>query len=155
MVHRIMEVLVSSCNRADAKSLVNETVSEYGYDYPGKEAEYKDMLTGVIDAVRAGGYAQSNGAPKDILNELMDADEKYCEIPFCYREEDAPKYKLWNGVIDAAYRKGDEWHIIDYKTNAEADCLDEKYEDQLDAYIKAFQVTTGHDADAKIYHIDI
>ena len=32
---------------------------------------------------------------------------------------------------------------------------DLKYQGQLAAYIKAFKATTGFDADAKTYHIDI
>ncbi len=156
MVHRVMEALVSSGNAIDAASLINETVDEYGYDYHEKAEEYRKMLGTVVETVRNGGYAQENGASKDILSELLSSDEVLCEVPFCHRQiGDSGKAVIWNGVIDVLYRKGDAWHIIDYKTNAEAVGLDEKYEDQLDAYIRAFKVTTGHDADAKIYHIDV
>jgi ATP-dependent exoDNAse (exonuclease V) beta subunit len=62
---------------------------------------------------------------------------------------------MWNGIMDVAYRSGDKWHIIDYKTNAEGDDLDVRYQKQLVAYVKAFREITGEDADARTYHIDV
>ena len=59
-----------------------------------------------------------------------------------------------DGVIDVVYRKGDDWHIIDYKTNADTDDLDKHYQEQLEAYIKAFKEMPGNDADARTYHIE-
>ena len=64
-------------------------------------------------------------------------------FPYCYS----------HGVMDVVYRDGDEWHIIDYKTNAEADDLDAHYREQLEAYKKAFKAMTGNNADAQTYHI--
>ena len=55
--------------------------------------------------------------------------------------------------MDAVYRKGADWHIIDYKTNADADDLDKHYQEQLEAYKRAFREMTGNDADAMTYHI--
>ncbi len=152
MAHKLMETLVSSKNAADAEGMVGEIIREYRTPTTEPyEKELSDALIEVARCIRAGGYPQINGLPQDILSELMQADETYCEVPFCYEDGSI----LWNGVMDVIYRKGGNWHIIDYKTNAEAEGLDEKYENQLDAYIKAFKVTTGHDADAKIYHIDV
>ena len=58
-------------------------------------------------------------------------------------------------TMDLVYRKGGQWHIVDYKTNADPDDLDEKYRAQTDAYLAAFRRTTGCEADARIYHIDV
>ncbi len=155
MVHRVMEVLVSSGNRAEAHALVNDTVAEFGYPCPEKSEEYKTMLRDVIKIMQNGGHPQTNGLPQDILHELLSADEAYCEVPFCYKEHGEAGDIIWNGVMDVIYRKDGLWHIVDYKTNAEGTDLDRKYKGQLDAYIKAFKATTGQDADAKTYHIDI
>ena len=156
MVHRVMEVLVSSHNAADAADLVDETVSEFGYGHPEKAEEYKKMLRSVIDTIRSGGYQQESGVPEDILGELLGADEVYCEVPFCHKEEQEDgRFILWNGVIDVLYRKGDSWHIIDYKTNAESEGLELIYENQLNAYIEAVKVAAGVDADARIYHLEV
>ena len=42
-----------------------------------------------------------------------------------------------------------------YGKNVDGNDLDKKYQAQLRAYIKAFKATTGEDADAMTYHIDI
>ena len=57
--------------------------------------------------------------------------------------------------MDVVYRKDGSWHIVDYKTNADASDLDEHYQAQLDAYTAAFHAMTGESADAKIYHIAV
>ena len=146
MVHRVMEVLVSSGNKADPDRLVLETIREYGAD----ESYYRNILTKVIKTMRSGGYPQDNGAPQDMLAELLSADETHCELPFCFNDG---KGEIWHGVMDAVYRKGADWHIIDYKTNADADDLDKHYQEQLEAYKRAFREMTGNDADAMTYHI--
>jgi len=146
MIHRLMEALVSSGNKADLDELVLETVREYEAD----EEYYRSVLAHIGRTMRSGGYPQQNGAPQDILNELLNADEVYCELPFCYNEGDD---NIWHGVLDVVYRKGDKWHIVDYKTNADADDLDAYYQEQLGTYRKAFKEITGNDSDAIIYHI--
>ena len=57
--------------------------------------------------------------------------------------------------MDVVYYADGQWHIIDYKTNAEGQDLDNKYKVQLDAYIRAFHAITWMDADAKTYHLDV
>ena len=146
MVHHMMEVLVSSKNKVDGDLLVESTLREYQAD-PDK---YKSHLTSVLKTVRGGGYKQENRAPQDILAELLSADEVFCELPFCFSED---QKGIWHGVMDVVYRKNNSWHIIDYKTNADPSNLDEHYQEQLSSYIKAFKVMTGEDADAMIYHI--
>lgn len=150
MVHRLLEVLVSSHGKADLDALVRETVSQYG----GGREEFSGLLHRVGLRMRGGGFAQQNGQPADLLGELQTAEEVHCELPFCWREEGDPA-KLWHGVMDLVYRKGGQWHIVDYKTNADPDDLDEKYRAQTDAYLAAFRRTTGCEADARIYHIDV
>ena len=57
--------------------------------------------------------------------------------------------------MDVVYLKDGKWHIVDYKTNADGNKLDVKYSEQLKAYVKAFKATTGEEADALTYHIDV
>ena len=57
--------------------------------------------------------------------------------------------------MDVVYKKAGSWHIIDYKTNADPDDLDEKYRAQMTAYKAAFREMTGEEADAWVYHINI
>jgi len=46
--------------------------------------------------------------------------------------------------MDLVYCIGGQWHIIDYKTNADGSDLDIKYKNQLAAYVKAFKEITGN-----------
>jgi len=149
-------MLVSTKNKADAASAVEEIIREYRT--PTMEPYEKELskeLAEVAQKMRSGGYAQTNGLPQDILGTLLGADEVYCEVPFCYSEDGQDGKILWNGIMDVVYCAQGKWHIVDYKTNADGNDLDKKYQAQLSAYIKAFKATTGEDADALTYHIDI
>jgi ATP-dependent exoDNAse (exonuclease V) beta subunit len=57
--------------------------------------------------------------------------------------------------MDVVCRYGEQWYILDYKTNADAIGLDTKYEAQLTAYMEAFRDLTSYTAIPMIYHIDV
>ncbi len=156
MVHKLMETLITTRGDVNTVKIVDGIIEEY------KTArllpyldQIKDNLSIVAETITDGGYEQDNGVPADIFNTLLEADEVYCEVPFCYKEDTGSGPVIWNGIMDVAYRSGDKWHIIDYKTNAEGDDLDVRYQKQLVAYVKAFREITGEDADARTYHIDV
>ena len=151
IVHKLMETMVSAGDQIDLKQTVHEILSEYAYT----EADGEELLTKVGETMRSGGYPQTNNAPQDLLKELLSADEVFCEVPFCYQLPEDGMTSIWNGVMDAVYKKDGDWHIIDYKTNADPSDLDKKYQEQLRAYVDAFKALTGEDADALIYHIDV
>ena len=181
IVHRLMEMLVSSGNMVD----LDEAVREIALDYEAEDSYYTDILKKVGDTIRSGGFQQDTSVPQDILQELLGAEEVHCELPFCYREPDTAaveisssgfcedaktnesggsdadntrgeqKAVIWHGIMDVVYKKDGLWHIIDYKTNADPDDLDEKYQAQLTAYKAAFKAMTGEEADARVYHIVI
>lgn len=146
MVHRLMEVLVSSKNTADLIKLAKEIAGEY---FLSGQEEYEKMLVKVGEQVRNGGFKQETDVPEDILTELLSADEVYCEVPFCYKKDN----ELVNGVMDVIYKKDGKWHIIDYKTNMEADHLNDKYAGQLTAYQDAFREMMGEEASAGVWHV--
>ena len=41
--------------------------------------------------------------------------------------------------MDVVYCKAGVWHIVDYKTNADGNALDVKYQNQLEAYKKGIR----------------
>lgn len=152
MVHRLMEYIVSSKITVDSKYIVEKILNDYNAD----KNEYGKLLNDVYNRIHSGGYPQKNDMPDDIISELKNADEVYCELPFCYRIDNKDsEFTICHGIIDLLYKKGDEWLIVDYKTNAESDELDSKYSEQLEAYKSAFQAMTGETAKACIYHIDV
>ena len=148
LVHRLMEVVITSRNRADIDKLINDMCDKLDQD----DSYYADILHKVYDTINGGGCIQKNGYVSDILNELLSADEVYCEVPFSYSDK---ADHMTSGIIDVLYRKGNEWCIVDYKTNADEDGLDEEYRQQLDEYRKAFRLNSGIDCKALIYHIDV
>ena len=151
-VHRLMEILVSSKGTMDEESAVNEVIREFSKRTDDHLLEKLCVsLKSVVVAMKNGGYAQTNDVPQDLLSVLTEADEVYCEVPFSYKDNGT----IIKGIMDVVYCSEGEWHIVDYKTNAEGDDLDEKYQNQLAAYVKAFKETTGNDADAMTYHIDV
>lgn len=156
MTHKLMEIIVSTRNNVDYGETVREIISEF---LTAAMIPYEDKivtaLEGVAEHITHGGFTQTNGLPADILKTLLEADEVYCEVPFCYKEDSEEGVIIWNGIMDVLYCSGGIWHIVDYKTNAEGDDLDIKYQNQLSAYIRAFKDITGEDADAFTYHIDV
>ena len=156
MTHKLMEMLVTTGNHLDVRAAIGEIIREYltpaAESY---ESKLEEDLLKVAETMRTGGYAQSNGLPQDMLGTLLSADEVYCEVPFSYLDETEEMRTVWNGVMDVLYLKDGKWHIVDYKTNADGNDLDMRYQAQLAAYVKAFMATTGFAADAMTYHIDI
>ncbi len=147
LVHSLMEAMVSSRNRTPLDALVREIALEY----EAESAACTALLTRVGTAIQAGGFPQEGAAPQDILTTLLSADEVYCEVPFCRRDGN----EIWHGIMDVVYRIGQQWFILDYKTNADGRNLDVQYQGQLSAYVEAFRDLTGHTATALIYHIDV
>ena len=156
MVHRLMEMMVSSENRLDITAAVKQILHEY--PTPGTKAcerGFSEALMKAAEVMRSGGYEQTNGLPRDLLGTLLSADEVYCEVPFCYMDESGEEPTICNGIMDVVYLSEGRWHIVDYKTNADGNDLDRRYAGQLGAYVKAFKAVTGYDSDALTYHIDI
>ena len=159
MIHRLMECMVSASDFAqfcEAKrdALCQEICREYDAD----AARYAGMLSAVYDRMHAGGYPQEGVTaneirrhPDDLLKTLAGAEKIYCELPFSFTENDT----VWYGLMDLVYCLNGQWHIVDYKTNADSTALDIHYEKQLSAYQSAFRSLTGENAGVHIYHIEI
>ena len=86
--------------------------------------------------------------------DMLGTDNERNRIEELFSEENGETI-IWHGIMDAVYRQGNNWFIIDYKTNADPDELDLKYEDQLTAYSEAFEELTGNTATTLIYHIEV
>ncbi|MDD7283260.1 MAG: PD-(D/E)XK nuclease family protein, partial [Clostridium sp.] len=156
MLHRLMELLVRSKNQMSVADMTTQILEEcLPAEYELQREIFAHAVTATAERIRQGGFAQENGVPQDILQTLLTAEEVCTEVPFCYSEKQGDKTVLYNGIMDVVYCEHGNWHIIDYKTNQDGEHLDQKYHAQLDTYIKALKQTTGHEADAKIYHIEV
>ena len=150
LVHKIMEILVSSKKITDKDIIIESIINDYGINKYDNKEEYINMLDKVYDTMINGGYAQENGKSSDLLSELKDA-ECHCEVPFSYKDG----ANIWYGNIDLLYIKDGKYYIVDYKTNLDGTNLEEKYKMQLDAYKKALKEILKVDATTYIYHRDI
>jgi len=145
LVHRLMERLVTARFNAEMTETVRAVLADIGAD-----ESYSKMLEKVFGTVMSGGFKQENDFPADIRTELAGA-ETCCEVPFCYMRGQ----ELCNGVIDLLYRKNGRLFIVDYKTTAETENLDENYSAQLAEYKEAVKQILNEESEAYIYHIDI
>ena len=145
IIHRLMELIVKSNDKYNADSCITIIQGEYDIDDSDKE-----LLKEVYETIHKTGFKQENNRSSDILKIIMAADEKYCEVPFTYKENNI----IHQGIIDLIYKTNDKWYIVDYKTNLDSKDLDIVYEGQLEAYKKALKETMGIDAEAYIYHIN-
>ena len=156
MIHRLMEIIVTSRGRADIAALTESAVAEFiTPESKSYEKDFKRKVNEVCKIILGGGFKQSNGAPADIIKTLLEADEVYCEVPFAYKDTSGGDTLLIRGIMDVVYRNGDSLYIADYKTGADSKGLDEKYKEQLSAYKKAFKGMTGEEATAFVYHIAV
>ena len=150
-VHRAMEMLVSSKGLLGDEIIIRTILAGNDPADGEKAEEISSILRNTLKTVRNGGWPQETGVSADILTELLSADEVYCEVPFCVTTGGS----LINGVMDVVYRKGEAWHVVDYKTNAEPYGLDVVYQEQLAAYRNAMRQLFGAVADVHTYHIPL
>lgn len=145
VIHRLMELIVKSNDKYNLDSCIKIIVGEYIID-----KKIESLLKEVYETIHTTGYKQANNMPQDILSLVLSAEEKYCEVPFAYKDGNI----INQGIIDLIYKKDGNWFIVDYKTNYADKDLDEVYEAQLNAYKKALKEIKGIDAEAYIYHIN-
>lgn len=149
MVHRLIELIILSNGKLDVYNAVDNITANIDHEDDCYELFF-DIAKALMEE---GGYTQQNGAPKDILKDVLSAEEVYCELPFSYKEDNNT---ICSGIIDLLYKKDGKYHIIDWKTNKSDERLAEHYKSQLDTYIKATKQLIGEDVeDALIYHLEV
>ena len=88
----------------------------------------------------------------DELTAARAATECHEEVPFAVRNDDEAIPTVVSGAIDLAYLKGDEWEVVDYKTDADAKNADlqARHRAQLDAYERAWSQVSGRKTRARV-----
>ncbi|MBO6575985.1 MAG: UvrD-helicase domain-containing protein [Rhodothermales bacterium] len=112
LVHHLFETLVLNRHRSLDGSWIQRVAARHAADC----IEASDRAQRTADALKAA---------EDLLNSpvwlaLQDADEVHAELPYTFvasADGDEPE-TLHTGVIDLAWRKGDLWMVVDYKTDA-------------------------------------
>ena len=81
----------------------------------------------------------------DLWRRAMAAEERLAEVPFAVKvpRDDGPPCIL-HGVIDLAFRTGEGWELVDYKTDqVDAESLVTLYGDQVRQYATHWAAVTG------------
>lgn len=162
LVHRLMELLVLSRKKAYDKLdvLIEQVIEELGEELSQEQlTDAKHMLAEVADTMlNKGGFKQAGKAPQDLISELFDeqTEEIFCELPICYESGGAIVY----GIIDLLYVKQGRWHIIDYKTDRDANSAVTKHAPQLEAYRQAIinlkgEQVSEENIDANVYNVNV
>jgi ATP-dependent helicase/nuclease subunit A len=116
------------------------------------------------DAIRALVHAHGRvvGAPPEELEAAVTAVAAALAHPLITRAREAPSLRrevpvvlhtsegMLEGIIDLAFGDATKWTVIDFKTDAELDGLQQQYEMQVRLYAQAIAHATGLPTDAAL-----
>ena len=90
-----------------------------------------------------------------LWEEIEHADERHHEVPYTRMNGDRSE----TGYIDLLYRKGEEWFVVDFKTDAirskdQYEELKKKYSKQLDRYAGAVRLCLELEVDLSLCFLD-
>jgi len=108
-----------------------------------------------IEAVRRARELIQRFCAHPLRAEIDAADERHHEVPYTHLNGEYTE----TGYIDLLYRKGDTWHIVDFKTDsirsdAERIELIGKYKSQILRYQNAVQMLIGQPARMETCFLD-
>lgn len=108
-----------------------------------------------IEAVRRVRELIGRFCAHSLREEIENADERHHEVPYTRMNG----VRSETGYIDLLYRKGNEWFVVDFKTDAihseeQYKELVGKYSRQLERYASAIKQLLGQDAKLSICFLD-
>jgi ATP-dependent helicase/nuclease subunit A len=120
LVHRLLEHAMRDLNR-DPEHLTR-LAHWFVFDQP----ELADLVPQAVETV-------ARLMSTDFWQEAAAHQERLVEIPFGVRNDD----ELLFGILDLAVKRGEDWQIVDYKTDlSPMQALIQKYSGQLATYAK-------------------
>jgi ATP-dependent exoDNAse (exonuclease V) beta subunit len=108
-----------------------------------------------IEAVRRVRELTGRFCIHSLRTEIDSADEHHHEVPYSRKNG----IHTETGYIDLLYRKGDAWHVIDFKTDSirsvvEGKELVGKYSGQMRRYVGAIRELIGQEAELSLCFLD-
>lgn len=141
-VHRCIEALGRG-RRGESLGLFINAVA-------GEEGLTPDSSTALTDLLN---HIQTT----DTWSAFSSADESHVEVNVMTADGDAQVLRLVEGVMDAAYRVGETWHVVDWKTDRVTDEVwtqrEVKYQSQVDMYAENLKKLTGSEVVSRIERI--
>ncbi|MSR64233.1 MAG: hypothetical protein EXS18_00440 [Verrucomicrobiae bacterium] len=102
-----------------------------------------DLAGMSADETKRGAEMLERFARTELFGRIARANEIHREMPFASRKGDA----IIEGIMDLVFREGDEWTLLDYKTDhvSKEDVAGhaEGYRPQIDAYAEALKTIGG------------
>lgn len=147
VMHRLLEAMLRDVN-IDVALYASNLLKDEERD----AAELDDVLR-VIDRVTS----------SEIWSRIRQADERLVEVPFAISVNtsdlgiEGPPSTLLHGQIDLAFREGNRWYVIDYKSDITASRLDalvDYYRPQVREYTRWWQQLTGRDSTGGLFFVD-
>lgn len=134
LVHRLFEALINNRSKPLERSWVERVAARHAAD----TIQTAERAARTKEATRAAAAFTTS----ELWRELAAADEVHAELPYTFAVDAAASAdglaSIHAGVIDLVYRVGDQWYVVDFKTDALApDDLVEKHLDQLQEYADA------------------
>jgi ATP-dependent exoDNAse (exonuclease V) beta subunit len=131
--------------------LVHAVLAEVRLDGNGDEVAHASRamgrMLGASEADVKHAAAAALAALRHPLVREAAGTEHRRESPVLLREEDD---SLIEGVLDLAFRRGDKWIVVDFKTDRELADAKAAYEAQVRLYARAVSETTGCETEAAL-----
>ncbi len=144
VIHRILEGIVKG--EEDLNTLIDLTLTENNLSL-----ERKDEVLTILKNIKK----------SSLWQRIENAEIKITEVPFAYKVDKGHTPQLISGVIDLVFKEGDEWVIVDYKTDRVEEekslkALTAKYTEQIKAYALAWEDIVGERVKAaEIYYLHV
>ncbi len=132
LVHRLFESLIRNRHKSLERSWVERVAARHAAD----TIQTAERAVRTKEATRAGAAFTTSA----LWEAVQSADEVHAELPYTFAEPavGAALETVHSGVIDLAYRIGDTWHVVDYKTDVlTPEDLALKHASQVGEYAKA------------------
>jgi len=108
------------------------------------------MLGAPIAEIEAAAEAVSRTLEHPLMRAAAASPEAHREAPFVRRLDDG---EVAEGVIDLVFRDGDDWVVVDFKTDDDTDQIIERYSPQARWYVDATERLLGGRARAVLLSV--
>ncbi len=129
-MHTLFEALTAFRKKSIEASLINELVTnvfEHGFeDDPTAKHRAESHVQAFVSS--------------PLWRSLGRADRVLTEVPFTVRMEEAGEEVLASGIVDLAFREGQHWTVVDYKTDrADEETIRDRHASQVSDYVAAWR----------------
>jgi ATP-dependent helicase/nuclease subunit A len=141
LVHKLLEQVVKDPKLSDSQ--LTNLAGWYTFENP----ELKELIPAAIKTIRT-------VMTSELWGQIRGSDRYLTEVPFGVIERDGELKTLVFGVVDLALQNGEDWCLVDYKTDHKPlDQLATTYSSQLQQYARYWERLAGPVESAKIFRV--